>query len=70
MKVAEELIAASKQEEGCLAYDLYESVLSSNEFVMIENCASLETIEKHNTNLLLLVFVQNISNYSVKKPEL
>lgn len=37
---------------------------------MIENWASLETIEKHNTNPLLLAFAQNISKYSVKKPEL
>ncbi len=70
LKEAEELIAASKQEEGCLGYNLYEAVLSTNEFVMIENWASVEAIEKHNTNPLLLAFAQNISNYSVKKPEL
>ncbi|WP_285119257.1 putative quinol monooxygenase [Lactococcus petauri] len=70
LKDIKELIATSKQEEGCLAYDLYEAVLSTNEFVMIENWASLETIEKHNTNPLLLAFAQNITNYSVKKPEL
>ncbi|MFK4934740.1 putative quinol monooxygenase [Lactococcus garvieae] len=70
LKDAAELIAASKQEEGCLAYDLYEAVLSENAFVMIENWASLEAIEKHNTNPLLLAFAQNISNYSLKKPEL
>lgn len=37
LKDAAELIAASKQEAGCLAYDLYEAVLSENAFVMIEN---------------------------------
>jgi Uncharacterized conserved protein len=46
LKDAAELIAASKQEAGCLAYDLYEAVLSENAFVMIENWASLEAIRK------------------------
>ena len=66
----QKLIASSKEETGCLGYDLYESVNSKDEFVMIENWESKEANEKHNSNPLLLAFAQNIGQYSLKRPVL
>ena len=68
LKEIEGLISASKKDEGCLEYSLYESINSQQEFVMIENWESQETIEKHNTNPLLVAFAKNLSTYSSKKP--
>ena len=64
------MISASKKDEGCLEYSLYESTDNQLEFVMIENWESQEAIEKHNTNPLLLAFAKNLSTYSSKKPVL
>ena len=64
------LIASSKQEESCLAYDLYESAATPNEFVMIENWATKENTEVHNTNPLLLAFAKNVANYVAAAPVL
>ncbi|MDG4987103.1 antibiotic biosynthesis monooxygenase [Lactococcus lactis] len=70
LKEIEGLISASKKDEGCLEYSLYESTNNQLEFVMIENWESQEAIEKHNTNPLLLAFAKNLSTYSSKKPVL
>ena len=70
LKEIESLISASKKDEGCLEYSLYESTDNQLEFVMIENWESQEAIEKHNTNPLLLAFAKNLSTYSSKKPVL
>lgn len=66
----QELISSSKKEKGCIEYSLYESINVKNEFVMIENWESKETIEKHNSNPLLVKFAKNIGDYSLKKPVL
>lgn len=64
------LIDSSKQEEGCLGYELYQSTSSENRFVMIENWADQAAIEKHNQNPELLAFAQNVANYVTAKPVL
>lgn len=41
------LIAPSRREEGCINYDLYESMDDPTVFVFIENWLSREHVEKH-----------------------
>lgn len=55
---------------GCLSYQLYESIVSKNEFAMIENWYDQQAIETHNQNPLLQKLFNNISQYSSKKPEI
>jgi len=41
------LAAESRQEEGCLSYDLFESSSAPDTFVTMERWASQEALEKH-----------------------
>ena len=62
------LIDSSKQETGCVGYDLYESTSVENRFVMIENWENQAALEQHNQNPVLLNFAQNVANYVSAKP--
>ena len=62
------LIDSSKQEAGCVGYDLYESTSVENRFVMIENWEDQAALEQHNQNPVLIDFAQNVANYVSAKP--
>lgn len=62
------LIDSSKQEAGCLGYELYQSSSSENRFVMIENWADQAAVEQHNQNPDLIAFAQSVGNYVTAKP--
>lgn len=62
------LIASSRQDEGCLAYDFYESLETNNHFVMVENWASEAAVQTHNQNPLLLALLGKVVDYSSKAP--
>ena len=64
------LIDSSKQEAGCLSYELFQSTTSENRFVMIENWAAQAAVEQHNQNPDLIAFAQNVGNYVSAKPVL
>ncbi|MCL2110737.1 MAG: antibiotic biosynthesis monooxygenase [Clostridiales bacterium] len=42
-----EMIALTKQEDGCIAYDLYESVDGAGEVVMVELWETKEALDRH-----------------------
>ena len=42
-----EMIAITKQEDGCIAYDLYEAIDGSGAVVMVEIWESKEALDKH-----------------------
>ncbi|WP_114165730.1 putative quinol monooxygenase [Exiguobacterium sp. TNDT2] len=62
------LIDSSKQEAGCLGYELYQSTTSENRFVMIENWADQAAVEQHNQNPDLIAFAQSVGYYVTAKP--
>ncbi len=41
------LVAASREEEGCLAYDLYESAAAPGTFVTMERWTGREALDVH-----------------------
>lgn len=41
------LVVETRQQEGCLAYDLFESSSSPDTFVMVERWASQEALDQH-----------------------
>ncbi|WP_214827794.1 putative quinol monooxygenase [Exiguobacterium algae] len=68
LQAIQTLIDSSKQEAGCVGYDLYESTSVENRFVMIENWEDQAALEQHNQNPVLLNFAQNVANYVSAKP--
>ena len=65
-----ELIQASKQEEGCLSYQLYQAITDENNFVMVEKWENPQAIELHNTMSHLQEFAKKVPNYSRKAPQI
>ena len=65
-----ELISETRKEDGCLAYNLYESLEERNTFIMVEIWKDQFAIDTHNQNPLLQSFVSKIADYSLKAPDL
>lgn len=47
IKGAEELVAETRKEEGCIEYGLFRDVNIKNEFTFIEQWASSEALQSH-----------------------
>ncbi len=41
------LVAATREEEGCLSYDLYESAAAPGTFVMVERWTGQDALDAH-----------------------
>ncbi|MBT2732032.1 putative quinol monooxygenase [Carnobacterium sp. ISL-102] len=65
-----ELISATRKEEGCLAYNLYESLEERNAFIMVELWKDQAAINNHNQSSLLQSLFSKIADFSTKAPEL
>lgn len=65
-----ELISETRKEEGCLAYNLYESLEERNAFIMVELWKDQAAINNHNQNPLLQSFFSKIADFSTKAPDL
>lgn len=65
-----ELISETRKEEGCLAYNLYESLEERNTFIMVEKWKDQIAIDIHNQNPLLQNFISKVADYSIKAPYL
>ncbi len=47
LEAARACIAATREETGCLAYDLHQSVTDPNRFVFVERWTSREALQGH-----------------------
>jgi quinol monooxygenase YgiN len=56
LEAARICIAATRNETGCLAYDLHQSVTDPNRFVFVERWTSREALEAHFTTDHLQTF--------------
>ena len=63
-------IEATRKEDGCLSYQLYESTEQVNVFVMVENWRDEQAIEGHNQSPLLQQLFKNMPEYAEKETEL
>jgi quinol monooxygenase YgiN len=63
-----ELIKASRKEEGCLSYQLYQAVTDENNFVMVEKWENPQAIELHNKMPHLQIFAKKVPQYSRNAP--
>ena len=50
VELCNELIRESRQEEGCVSYNLQQDIKRENHFVFVEQWKSNEAIEKHNSS--------------------
>ncbi|MDA0524362.1 putative quinol monooxygenase [Methanococcoides alaskense] len=48
LKITEELIQKSQNEEGCISYDLYEDIADPYTLTFIESWEDMEAIDLHN----------------------
>lgn len=63
-----QLIESSRQETGCISYELFEATATENKFVMVETWADERAMELHNQNPVFQAFFQNVPNYVSAKP--
>ena len=70
LEKAQRLIASSRAEEGCLAYDLYESTTEENKFVMVEQWRDDEAVSTHNKTAALQELFKAMPDYASKETQL
>jgi quinol monooxygenase YgiN len=55
---AQDCIAATRREHGCLAYDMHESITEPGQFVSIESWEQREHVDAHMSQPHLLAFLE------------
>jgi quinol monooxygenase YgiN len=58
LKAFQDVIAATRQEEGCISYNVYEDVSNPSTLTFIEYWASQSAIDRHNQTAHLQGFVK------------
>lgn len=61
LNVVKELVAASQKQEGCIAYDVFESSTRKDVFMICETWASQETLDAHSASEPFLRLVPQIN---------
>ena len=57
-----ELISPTRNEKGCLGYELHQDISSPEIFTMIEKYVNQEAFEFHSNQIYLKKFKKNIEN--------
>lgn len=70
IKFVNELVEASRKEEGCLFYSHFEEVYCRNHFAIVENWANQAAVDAHNETEHFKEFADNISDYLAKDLDL
>ena len=65
-----EMIALTKQEDGCFAYDLYEAIDGSGDVVMVEIWESKEALDAHMASEHFKKFVPGGDVYKEAPPDI
>jgi quinol monooxygenase YgiN len=60
VRVGQAVAAASRAEEGCISYRLYEDTETENEFVFVEEWQSEEALQRHFATTHIRDFMQAI----------
>lgn len=53
LAITNELVAKSRQDEGCLGYDLFQSTTNPKVFMFCESWENAEVLDKHSKTLHL-----------------
>ena len=57
----DDMVQKSRQDDGCLFYDHFRNVKHHNEYIIVENWADDESVEKHNQTTHLKTFLEKNS---------
>ena len=69
IRIGQTVAAASRGEEGCLGYRLYEDVEIENDFVFVEEWDSSEALQRHFATSHIREFMQAIPAAIVGPPD-
>ncbi len=69
VRLGEALAGASRAEEGCLSYRLYEDTEADNEFVFVEEWVSEEALQRHFGTPHIAQFMKAIPAAVVAPPD-
>jgi len=69
VRVGQTVAAASRAEEGCINYRLYEDTEVENEFVFVEEWESEEALQQHFATAHIRDFMQAIPATIVAPPD-
>jgi quinol monooxygenase YgiN len=67
--IGQALARASRAEEGCLSYRLYEDTENENEFVFVEEWDSQQALERHFATPHIAEFMRAVPSAVVAAPE-
>ena len=60
LKLSHEIVENTKNEEGNISYDLFESSCDSNKFIMVEKWKDKQSLSKHEEFPYFKNFIQSI----------
>jgi quinol monooxygenase YgiN len=60
IRLAQDLVKHSRQEEGCLSYSVFADQVSENALLFYEEWADQEAIERHSATSHFKAFMDNI----------
>ena len=69
VRIGQAVAAASRLEEGCISYRLYEDTEADNEFVFVEEWESQEALQRHFTTSHIAAFMAAIPATLVAPPD-
>ena len=69
VRVGQAVAAASRAEEGCISYRLYEDTETENEFVFVEEWQSEEALQRHFATTHIRDFMAAITATIVAPPD-
>lgn len=63
IETARKLIEPSQKEEGCISYDMYESVTAPGEFIIVETWESQEALDRHMKQPHFIEYATKLDSY-------
>lgn len=70
MKLYQELVDASRLQEGCIKYELFLDVKNSSSLTMVEDWESEEALRNHAASEIFVKTVAELKQYATKEPEM
>jgi quinol monooxygenase YgiN len=69
LRIARDLVAASRRDEGCISYRFYEDTENANHFVFIEEWENDDALQQHFATSHIAEFMQAVPAALVAAPD-
>jgi quinol monooxygenase YgiN len=70
VRIGQAVAAASRQEDGCIGYRLYEDTENENQFVFVEEWDSQESLQRHFATPHIAEFMAAVPATLVAPPDI